>query len=366
MFLSIIIVFTSFLTIIYGKYDFSFTLRFLFQVVYLLFAILVTSVIYYIGLRKKKENFVELCILNAFLLQALIILTAFVSPTVRDIIQLFQDDATVQIAAQYSGIRGLALAGAQFFGLSVGFSIALILSTFLYVNNKISTLRYVSYFILFTVSIFFVGRSGLLGSAISLLYLIVALAYDNKIKRVVKFLAFLSGTIAIGCVLFYLLAPVAVKDSVFNYLLPFAFEFIYNYLNKGTFATTSTNTLEGMYFTINEITLLLGDGVYTNADNTYYMHTDAGYMRVILFGGIVSMILMFSYQLYLVNCIRKYFEYFHYNGRNLFYIFMVVSLLIFQYKGEVIGFLAIMQIIFFILLSTLCLRFKRTPMEDKE
>lgn len=52
-----------------------------------------------------------------------------------------------------------------------------------------------------------------------------------------------------------------------------------------TFGTSADNLIYNMYFMPSEDSILFGDGRYTNSDGSYYMHTDAGYMRIVLFMG---------------------------------------------------------------------------------
>nr|WP_227575029.1 hypothetical protein [Acinetobacter baumannii] len=59
---------------------------------------------------------------------------------------------------------------------------------------------------------------------------------------------------------------------------------ILNYINEGSFASTSTDALQNMYFPLTEQQYLIGDGRYMDGES-YYMATDAGYMRFTLFYG---------------------------------------------------------------------------------
>jgi len=55
-----------------------------------------------------------------------------------------------------------------------------------------------------------------------------------------------------------------------------------------TFGSSGDKLVYGMYFMPDDSTILLGDGRYENVDGSYYMHTDAGYMRIILYFGVIG------------------------------------------------------------------------------
>lgn len=55
-----------------------------------------------------------------------------------------------------------------------------------------------------------------------------------------------------------------------------------------TFGSSGDKLVYGMYFMPDDSTILLGDGRYENSDGSYYMHTDAGYMRIILYFGVIG------------------------------------------------------------------------------
>jgi hypothetical protein len=110
-----------------------------------------------------------------------------------------------------------------------------------------------------------------------------------------------------------------------------------NLKNKGSFYTTSTEgLLNNMYFPVSIKTFLIGDGKYIDLlTNRYYMNTDAGYMRNILLFGVIGFILLFVFQLTIINLRCRKF--------TLFDLFVIAYLFILHIKGETIGFLIIFQ-----------------------
>src|SRR5690606_38149554 len=114
-----------------------------------------------------------------------------------------------------------------------------------------------------------------------------------------KFLQFLTIFLLIGLggLSIYWVLPFEIQSLVTGTLLPFAFEFLYSYFDEGTLTTVSTDMLSEMYFTIDWQTFIFGDGKYINPDGSYYLYTDAGYMRNILFYGIFGTMVLFAYHL---------------------------------------------------------------------
>ena len=120
--------------------------------------------------------------------------------------------------------------------------------------------------------------------------------------------------------------------------------YVSEYSRTGT-TTSSTELFEKMYFHIKPKTLLFGDGIYETAFG-YYMNTDAGYMRPILYFGIPGLLLLFGLQL-------LYFQNKYFLSRKNKYI-IITYLLIMQIKGEVVGFSIIIEtvmLLFFFALS---------------
>jgi hypothetical protein len=125
-------------------------------------------------------------------------------------------------------------------------------------------------------------------------------------------------------------------------------------------SSSSGHTLfKQMYFDLTAHQLILGDGRYTEYNGLYYMHTDAGYMRNILFFGISGMIALIIYQLYLLSNIAIFPK------KKLFVLTMLLMLLIFEVKGQTIGFLLTLQSIILLLsnYSYINKRYKSTKRE---
>lgn len=109
------------------------------------------------------------------------------------------------------------------------------------------------------------------------------------------------------------------------------FEGFFNYLDTGQFVTKSTNQLSTMYVHPSMQTFLYGDGYYTVL-GSYYMQTDVGYLRPLLFWGIFGEILYYGQLIPLIYGI--YLRLKRHNG--MFFVMLCILFIIpYEFKGEV-------------------------------
>lgn len=140
--------------------------------------------------------------------------------------------------------------------------------------------------ILSIIGNFFYGRIGVIISAI---YIVFLFLNRDTLKFVIVMLLFF-----IGCYFSLLM----VDDPSINLWLWWIcdpVESFFSGLSVGqlTFGGSADTLIERMYFPIDDETLMHGDGKYTTTEG-YYMHTDAGFMRILLFGGIPMMVLVYG------------------------------------------------------------------------
>jgi uncharacterized membrane protein YhaH (DUF805 family) len=121
----------------------------------------------------------------------------------------------------------------------------------------------------------------------------------------------------------------ALSEESFNWM----FEGILNFVNNGSFETGSSNRLQSMYFMPKKGTILYGDGYYTQSDGNYYMTTDIGFMRPLLFWGIFIEIVYYSILIPPLCVMLKRFK--DVNVKFFVAIF-VISLFIYELKGEML------------------------------
>ena len=291
--------------------------------------------------KRRDVSYVQNVIVGVFVLQSIIQIAAFIFPPVHSFVQLFQSESTIARADLFAGRKGLALAGTVFFGLSTIYGSSFFFLVKQCIDKVSFKIKDVIIGIVLMLGAFFTGRTFFVGMGISGLYFIAS-SYPvfKKLSAVFKILliVFLSVLIIISVM------PEEIYIKVYNLIL-YVFEALFNYGSTGTLTTTSTSKLFGeMYFPIQLSTLFLGDGLYEGIGGGYYMNTDAGYMRAILYVGILGLILSIIPDLLLM--------WGHENLRNstisTFSVFMLIYMGVLHLKGEVFGYLITFHCVLFL------------------
>lgn len=106
--------------------------------------------------------------------------------------------------------------------------------------------------------------------------------------------------VMLGCAVAYL----AINFSDNNYVAH-AFEPIINLLEGKDNVSSSTTRLEEMWFLPDLKQIIIGDGYYHNQDGSYYGKTDVGFIRQLLYGGILYLFLCYYFTYYFVKKIAN-------------------------------------------------------------
>ena len=168
--------------------------------------------------------------------------------------------------------------------------------------------------ILFTVAGLFVARSYFVVLVVMLFFLL-----DNY----KKFMFFGLMTICIvSLVLIYEEFILSLLSS--SGRSAWIFEGLISLLDNGSYQSPSTNALKSMYDI--DYTGIMGKGIYTNSQGGYYGHTDVGYLRHYLFGGIIGLLLML---LFWINWTRGVLE-------NRMLLSILVLMILVNFKGDIL------------------------------
>lgn len=339
-----IIIGILFSTCIHLHFDLSLVPTILNIGIHLFISILVVSLF----LEKQRDFLYLLNILIAvFLIQSVIEILAYSFKPVLEFVQLFQSKSSIEKAAVFHGRRGLALAGTLFYGLSCiyGFVFILIVKKWEY-SPKLSIKDLIIYLLIF-IGGFFTGRTFFIGFALSWLYFLCAnIKFCEKFNIITKFgILFLFIFLVILTII--PLLPEDLYKQLYN-LIWYVFEAAFNYVEYGEISTTSSDHLmTKMYFPIPLSTFIFGDGLYTGYDGAYYMHTDAGYMRNILFFGIGGLFLLILSDIKLLWGARILRS----KNMKIFNLFVFIYISIIHIKGEAFGyFISLHNILFLIYL----------------
>ena len=326
-----VIFFTSlyaiFITTLLGANDYSFVTTLIHQLVSLVIGILVVTFLI------VNHNHIAECLVVTFFIQGCIQLFAMFSPAFRMLTNIFRTEGAINVGQRvYTGIRGLAISGYAFFGLAVAYGVVYIIWAINY-DDIFVNMKMIWKICILAIMVFggvSAGRTSIIGLIMAIGIFLVSKKRKIRISLRMIFNLFIFGG-GLFLILFIIQKSGILKVKQVGYLGMYVFEL----LRKG-YTTSGNELFDEMYFKVGFETLFLGDGYYTTPAG-YYMNTDAGYMRVILYMGIPGLILLFVIQnLYFNKTTKK-------NKKNS--IILLLYILIVQIKGEVLGFLIICEAI---------------------
>ncbi len=338
-----------FITSIHSEYDFHILKTFINQSVSLFIIVLIVSVI--LSDEKLNEKYIHRLIFYVFVAQSLIMLTAFFNNSILSFIQFFQSEDIIAKSNSRGGIRTLMLATTAYFGLGITYGfVYIIYFRSLIEQGKTSIISILTLSILLLGTLF-VARTGLIGFLIGVVLFFVS---QLSLKRKIHFSINLLILSTISILILLVFAPRSMIESFSNTVIPFAFEMFI----KDGLETNSTNHLLEMWnVKISIQTFFFGDGKYINLDGSYYKHTDVGYIRNILFGGVGFLLLLFAYQVFMIYVPLK--KRIKKKGTILLFVVLLLFLLITHSKGEVLGFSKTLMITLFIYLLPIFYMSKR-------
>lgn len=175
------------------------------------------------------------------------------------------------------------------------------------------------------------GRIGLLASVVCLAFTCFFVILKGNIK-------YLLITIAIVVGGSFLIIALKDKITIIKNWYNWVFSAFEAYRRTGMFydnvGSVQHLTID-MYWMPEIETFLFGDGYYTGADGAYYLHTDSGIMRPMLFYGIINYALSIIGVLFLLREFSK--DFFMGTKRKNIFLGMVLSVMsvaVFEFKGE--------------------------------
>jgi hypothetical protein len=240
-------------------------------------------------------------IVYTFALQGLIHTAGYIyTPFGEYILNTFNPNVAHFIStggSQIDRFRCYALCGSIFFELPAAYGVAFILFFRLHlIENQKYITGWMSYiiFTLMFLGVMLSGRTGFVGIAISLAYYMYFSWKKIKVQLVNLWKAIRMYLVLL--VAFYFLLPPDTRKGFEQDVFPFAFEFYYNYRDRGRLSTASTDKLNtAMYYSLDEDTIWLGHGVFSN--NSKYPQSDAGYINNLVYGGIPFFLCLIIYQM---------------------------------------------------------------------
>ncbi|MCM1235060.1 MAG: hypothetical protein NC489_33595, partial [Ruminococcus flavefaciens] len=200
-------------------------------------------------------------------------------------------NAHLSYEKNYTRIGWIGFSG---FNMTIICTLGLILCIFILLQktkNGTGILKYYIIAALMLLGNMFYGRVGVIGSVLSIGIMLIYLFFNSGVKYKKTFFS---------VILFVVVAIVVVinqtdKSDIIKKWYDWVFAPINNYLTSGTVTISSMEKTIDMYFKPPLATVIFGDGRYVDPNNNllYYMHTDPGLMRQMLFFGLPYCILAY-------------------------------------------------------------------------
>ncbi|UZD42487.1 hypothetical protein [Selenomonas sputigena] len=212
------------------------------------------------------------------------------------------------------------------FGQTIVASIGAILSYYLLERGRSIGLFFLFFSLLGNL---FYGRIGILISAVALLFLFIR---TLSLRKALKHIFW--GSLVLGVISsIFLLSDDPLLEAWRIWLMQ-PIEGFLTGLSMGqlSFGSSGDKLVYGMYFWPDDTTFLLGDGRYTNSDESYYMHTDAGLMRIVLYFGVIGAGFVYASYLFLILGIMQNIK----KERIVLYTCQILIAIFFltEYKGD--------------------------------
>ncbi|MGB0427569.1 MAG: hypothetical protein ACPGEC_01415 [Flavobacteriales bacterium] len=236
----------------------------------------------------KFDDFVNL-ILQVVFIQTTFIFIQFISSEFRELMSIYLK-TKFKPTGSFQWFRGISMSSTRLYDFSLVQSVFLVLIGFRLQNTKIKFIHVVQ--IAFIIlSIICSGRTGFIGVAVFLALVTLQSINNGTFWSTTKAIGYSVAVILIAYNLLAVVFP-SVYTSINTNILPWAFEFYYEFIETGELTTKSSAQLsDSHYYDLPDATLLHGDGMYFRIDGWYYGLTDAGYMRQALYFGVPGIII---------------------------------------------------------------------------
>ncbi len=285
-------------------YNRSFELTFSRMVLDYFLTFLIFVPVFYKIVEYLKLDILKLIIYVAAM-QAIVMFLMLAIPSFQKLVLSIIDTNGIERSEGAFRFRGVGFTGLATYSMAVTQSFALYLFH-IYWSKRLSVFELL-YSIFLFILIFF---SALLSARTSLIFLLsllfsyLIIYFFTKNENLIKAIKFMFVLLfvtffSVISILATINSPEIVK------LLEWGGEVIFSFLNNGSASTASTDAMKSLFFIPEDYTILFGDGHYLSESGEYYMFTDIGYLRVLLYGGILGSSLFYSIFIYLSFLLLK-------------------------------------------------------------
>lgn len=181
-----------------------------------------------------------------------------------------------------------SLDGFAAFSSATVFSFSCLFCSYLIASSRKVDIIKIACLMLMVIGCFFYGRVSLAGMLLGAILIVWTSGSVIKTLRIIIIIiAFVIGLLAI-------LNIVSQTNDSLAAWQDWAFAIVKQlFVEKEVTDYSVTHMVEDMYYMPDIDTFIFGDGKYSNANGSYYGHTDVGFMRLLLYGGIICLVLVY-------------------------------------------------------------------------
>ena len=234
---------------------------------------------------KSIDTLLWIIVLSVFI-ESLITLGIRFSPSLQNFMFSLQEFQTRDVDDQdlLNINRFVGLGEAVYFGVLPSCTIGLVslISLIIYNKKQVSSLLCWTMFVVITVVSFVVARYSVAIAVLCMGWYVYILLKKGQISKILLFVAIsLAGVLVI-----FTLLKLYLPEGVFVW----AFEML-----DGGDSSTANELKDWFSNTAFSVkSFLIGDGLYTNSDGSYYGGIDIGIYRQIFYAGVVGLLLLYS------------------------------------------------------------------------
>lgn len=245
---------------------------------------------------------------------------------------IYDSELNRSLVIQKNYIMRFGLVGFSGFQQTFICSLSSMLNIYIILNKEVNKEKYNFWLLTLVILLLgnmFYGRVGLLATLIGIFILIIIL---SKRRVINLFKISIMALIFIGFI-FFIKDNIPVLKNWFNW----AFAMFIEFFETGHFETGSSNIMfETMYIDIPIKTFFLGDAMYSNPYGSgYYLGTDIGFIRPILFYGVFFTVIGYMILGNIILGIKKGLKKYEYKYSNLLIFLLIFLVVFFELKGEI-------------------------------
>jgi len=317
-----IAIITIFQTIIFLQFDFSLC----YQIVSSIFLYIISFITY-----NEVKKYYELpkLVIICFVLQSIFILLAVLSQEFFDLTQPFRADISDNNMLAYGRLRGNAIAGYQYFGISATYTFVIIYLILHYKEVTNKSINYLITLVVINIAGILSGRYAVVGIIEGLIFLFINFLRTRQVGRIIKVTIFLFLGISILVSLLFNWAD-SIDDPMMRKIVEsHIIQPIESITEDGSFHSDSTDRLEEMYQSEDiKQYFTFGSGRYTTPDGHYFGGIDIGYYRMLGYYGYFGYLIVIFGTYYLLFKTRS-------NLDKLTRIAFFSNFIILNLKGDV-------------------------------